>query len=330
MSDKIKVFVSSIQNKQVEDLIEEREAAIRAIKSVPYAEAWAFEHEPAMPQPPEEVFLEGIANSDIFVLIIGEQLTPAVKKEYDYAADLQRRTLIFPKNGVPKSSDVVNLLEKASSDCKYDSFKNSEDLEQKCARALEDIIVKAVKHPTPAIPSKLFTLTQELEKLIKEHKPIRIHPLYPQNRMNDIFYIETTNSQFIKLQKSSNGQAVSIPLSKIGNIMHSSEESVLELNGRLQWVDPSLRWKYLPGAPDTQDPHGVTRKVSLEYPDHSGLSELLTGKGYDLRWSSEVKLPSWLESDWEIVYDEDGYYLVHAEYGHMGETRLIYIKKSKA
>ena len=93
-----RVFISSIMNRSVEDLFAEREAARSAVEHyAPITTPWVFEAEPASPKPPPDFYINGVKNSDLFVLIIGQRLTKPVRNEYDTARDHGKPMLVFAR-----------------------------------------------------------------------------------------------------------------------------------------------------------------------------------------------------------------------------------------
>ena len=137
------VFISSIMDKQVEDLSEERDAAVATIDSLPITRSWAFEYSPASADTADETYLDRVDDCDIFLLILGEELTDPVEKEYARAASLEKRRLVFAKNVEQRSPRAAAWLDERRQEVKYDRFQGSEDLSDRVRAAVVDEVIKA-------------------------------------------------------------------------------------------------------------------------------------------------------------------------------------------
>ena len=129
----LKVFISSVMRRTLEDLTAEREAARDAVDSFrPISDAWAFEKEPASTKPLRDSYIEEVKNCDLLLLIVGHAMTAAVRQEFDTARDYQKPILAFAKDvdREPKATKVLQLL-----DAKYDSFTDASDLRGKVQAA---------------------------------------------------------------------------------------------------------------------------------------------------------------------------------------------------
>lgn len=90
--DPFRVFISSIMNPAIEDLLNEREAAQRAVEQfAPITKPWAFEAEPASSKPLLDFCLGAVRTCDLFVLIVGQCVTDPVKAECQTARDYGNR-----------------------------------------------------------------------------------------------------------------------------------------------------------------------------------------------------------------------------------------------
>lgn len=123
-------------NRDVEDLIAEREAARAAVEHfAPITEAWAFETESASAAKPLlDFYLDAVKTSDLFVLIVGEHLTNPVREEYSIAQEHGKPILVFPKDSQSRGEDADKLLR--SLNAKYDLFANPAELRAKLRRSL--------------------------------------------------------------------------------------------------------------------------------------------------------------------------------------------------
>lgn len=136
------VFVSSVM--KVEDLKAEREACRNAIDSIPLARSWLFEFSPASTDTAEDTYLEKVDQSDIFILILGAELTDPVTREYDRALTGGKPRLIFVKNVDERSARAVEWLRERT-DVKWARFGHSDDLAEQVRAAVSDELIRAYR-----------------------------------------------------------------------------------------------------------------------------------------------------------------------------------------
>ena len=129
-------------DKQVEDLSLERDAAVRAIDSLPITRSWAFEYSPASADAVDESYLEKVDECDIFLLILGAELTDPVEREYARAAALGKRRLVFVQNVDQRSSRATGWLSERH-DVKYQRFQGPDDLADHVQGAVVDEVIKS-------------------------------------------------------------------------------------------------------------------------------------------------------------------------------------------
>jgi GNAT superfamily N-acetyltransferase len=136
------VFLSSVMDKQVEDLSAERQAAKDAINSLPLTRSWTFEDSPASADQLDESYLSRVDDCDIFLIVLGRELTGPVENEYTRAATLGKRRLLFVKNDAQRSSRAATWLNDRQ-DIKYQRFEAPEDLAEHVKAAVIDELIKA-------------------------------------------------------------------------------------------------------------------------------------------------------------------------------------------
>jgi hypothetical protein len=324
MPDRIKVFISSVQDPLKEDLTAEREAAWNAVTSVALAEPWAFEKAPASSKDAQRSYLDAVKQSDFLLLILGRLLTDAVENEYYCAKTYSKRILAFAKQNIERLTKTEKLLNDLRANVKYQTFTNAQELQKKCKDALEQEIVESVKD-SGRFP--IGTLESTVLKALRLKRTVQItavRPICPLTVDNQ-FQIEDVAGECITLRKESSTQCVVIPTDKLTSIYQANNGYVLELNGRLQWTDPSQRWRYFPEKPEQSSMLGIRKQVGFNYPVNSGLDKTLRDRNYDVRWTLEHNLPGRQDSCWEIVYDDDGCYLAVAD----RPADQIYMKKRK-
>lgn len=136
------VFISSVMRTEVDDLSAEREATKATIDSLPITRSWAFEYSPASADPPDETYLDKVDECDIFVLILGAEITAPVAKEYARAKALNKRRLVFIKRMKKRSAKADEWLSERT-DVKYAVFQDAEDLPDHVHAAIVDEVIKA-------------------------------------------------------------------------------------------------------------------------------------------------------------------------------------------
>ena len=136
------VFVSSVM--KIEDLQAEREACRAAIDSIPLARSWLFEFSPASTDPPGKTYLQKVEQCDIFILILGVELTDPVAREYERAVSQAKPRLIFAKNVGQRSARARDWL-RDRHDVKWSRFQDSADLAEQVKAAVSDEVIRAYR-----------------------------------------------------------------------------------------------------------------------------------------------------------------------------------------
>ncbi len=126
-ADKVKVFVSSVQNKEVEDLGTERNVVVDAVRRYSPTAPWAFEHTPASDLTAQEYYLRGVQDCQLFMLILGRSVTDPIIQEYNTAISRKQFVFVFVKDAqrTDAAEQLLDLIRKQS---KYATFKNHLDL----------------------------------------------------------------------------------------------------------------------------------------------------------------------------------------------------------
>lgn len=139
----LSVFVSSVMNKNLEDLETERQMARVGIEELEFTRPWLFEEAPASSETLPEHFLTKIRRSDFFIIILGQHITDAVELEYQVAQDSGIDCLVFVKKGVERSKRAKQFLSKVN--VKYKEFWNPNDLRTQVTASLADEIVRLTR-----------------------------------------------------------------------------------------------------------------------------------------------------------------------------------------
>ncbi len=143
------VFVSSVM--KVEDLKAERKACVAAIDSLPLTRSWAFEFSPASTDSAEDTYLEKVDQCDIFILILGAELTDPTEREYERAVGRGKPRLVFVKKAEKRTERAADWLRERQ-DVKWARFDDATDLAQQVRVAVCDELIKAYRrlHLQPA------------------------------------------------------------------------------------------------------------------------------------------------------------------------------------
>lgn len=145
LAEKVKVFISSVQNKVIEDLRAERAEVVRIVENYSPTVVWAFEHTPASDLSAEEHFLKGVRDCDLFLLVLGSQVTEAITKEYNEAVRTNKPIFAFVKN-IRRTRAAETLLKLVRGQSKYGTFNNTQDLAALVESSLDSFLLRLVKN----------------------------------------------------------------------------------------------------------------------------------------------------------------------------------------
>ncbi|NOZ29359.1 MAG: DUF4062 domain-containing protein, partial [Chloroflexi bacterium] len=122
----LSAFVSSV----VRELRPERRIVADAIRSLALVRPWLFEEEPPSPRALPEAYLRYVRRCDIFILVIGHDITDPVYAEYETAHRCGKPMLIFFREGLAPSEAVAAFRQQLEQDgsCKYATFRDNKDL----------------------------------------------------------------------------------------------------------------------------------------------------------------------------------------------------------
>ena len=127
----------------MDEMEEERDAAERAIRSL-QMQATRFEIFPARPETAKETSLEEVEDSEIFIQIIGEDISEIVAMEYEKAAECDCKILIFVKN-VDRTGGAERYLERLRERHVYKKFTNRSDLEEGITYSIQYVLTSALR-----------------------------------------------------------------------------------------------------------------------------------------------------------------------------------------
>jgi len=138
------VFVSSL----IGELSAERQALRQTIIGLGITRPWIFEFTPATAQLLEESYLDKVRACDFFVLLIDEDISPAVEKEFETAVQHNRPILAFLKKDKEEKDQYRSAAAKALISripTKWATFSDSTDLAFKARVAIADEVIRRVR-----------------------------------------------------------------------------------------------------------------------------------------------------------------------------------------
>lgn len=138
MENPLVVFISSM----IGELRAERRAVKEALEAIPLTRPWVFEYTPASPDKLQESYLRWARECDIFVLLLAQNISDPVKKEYEIALVLDKPRLIFLKK-VERSTAAQEFIE--GIDVKWAEFDAAKDLCRKIQEAVVDELIKGYR-----------------------------------------------------------------------------------------------------------------------------------------------------------------------------------------
>jgi hypothetical protein len=299
-----RVFISSIMNRSIEDLLGEREAVRSAVEHfAPITTPWAFESEPASPKPLLDFYIDAVKSSDLFVLVVGQRVTKPVKDEFDTARDHGKPMLLFAKAASSREPDADQLLHSAN--VKYDTFINATELREKVRRALGNHLLTQIRGDGEESFGPGDRLAQ-LRAYSRSYTPVKISPMVPSCQYNS-FRVKNVESGVVTFEKDSNRQSFTVPAQRIEDILGAApqEPPTVLLNGRLQWITLPEIWRFFPEKPAPSDALGLGFGKERPRGD-PGLPPQLQSL---CAWSLPANLAARLRDGYSVFYDEDGKHL---------------------
>lgn len=82
MAEKLIAFVSSRMD---DEMKQARQVVREAIEELPLTRAWLFEESPASSGELEESYLRWVGKCDLFILLLGEDITDPIRTEWETA-----------------------------------------------------------------------------------------------------------------------------------------------------------------------------------------------------------------------------------------------------
>ncbi len=303
-----KVFISSVLNTEVEDLREERAALKVVVEAFPFLQAWAFEHAPASIEDLDQSYLRHVEECDLFAVILGAKISEPVIAEIQHAKKFKKPMLVFAKrvtNRLPTADMTLDSLGR-----KYASFETIDELRQSARTAIESTLILGLRNYRP-IKAESSTLEQ-LADYPGTNLMLRVSPIVPGSYDVDLYTVREVSSARVLLKKSSNSQDISVPSSRITEILYGTDDTepkTLMVNGRIQLVTAQQRWKFFPEHVDPGS-IGLGKLSAPNLPGIIAIRQRIGAMGFSqFTWDWISNISDRLRENWEVFYDDDGKYL---------------------
>jgi hypothetical protein len=298
-----KVFISSVMRVAVEDLLSERTAVHEIVCSYDFLTPWAFERAPASSEDLERSYLRPVEECDIFILIIGSEVTDPVIEESIRAKELDKHVLVFVKK-VARQSQAVRLL-LTQLDKKYASFTSTDELKRHVKEAIDQISSLSLRSPRTKTAST--SILHQLLPFVGTGTHFRVTPVVPRSASGDSFLVRDANPQTVTLYKTGPQEEISVPTSRVREILDTGADAprVLVLDGRLQHVTSKWRWHFFEDRPDPNSDNGFARNSNLRDPVALELMERLKGR-CEFYWGAVDEVPVYMQKGWVVCYDDEG------------------------
>jgi hypothetical protein len=303
--EQAKVFISSILNHSVENLIEERNAVRKAIDSYTFLRPWAFETAPASIEELDESYLRHVDECDIFTVIVGHAVTNPVVAEVQRAKQRNKPTLVFAKKLSSRNPMAQMLLDGVGR--KYGEFENMAELEQAVRDAVDQTIVLGLRALSSAGTRSLMGELREFDAR-KTH--FKIQPMVPSFPGKYTFHVENVEDKTVNVRLHRTSESIAIPVSRVSEILSFGERElpVVMLNGRLQWVTTIQRWRFFPEDIDKADFLGLPKPSTHQDKRAIEIADALRRWQFVPGWAHAKDVPGQISAAYQPVYDDDGKY----------------------
>ena len=138
MEPTLNIFISSV----IDAFQEERQALKSMLEEIPFNRPWLFEYTPASSEQLQESYLQRVKECDVFILLLGSDVSEAVNQEWQTATTFGKPRLVFLQkaNRSPRASEFVRLL-----DVKWMAFSDLETLKTGVKSALLQELIRNYK-----------------------------------------------------------------------------------------------------------------------------------------------------------------------------------------
>jgi hypothetical protein len=139
MEEKLIVFISSRIN---DEMRRGRQAVRQAIEELPLTRPWLFEEAPSAAEPLDESYLRWVGKCDLFILLLGEDITDAVRTEWETATQARKPRLVFLKKG---AQDEAAWAFATGLDVKWKEYRTLAELKREVQAAVGDELIKGYR-----------------------------------------------------------------------------------------------------------------------------------------------------------------------------------------
>jgi hypothetical protein len=140
MESRIQVFLSSMINERTKPF---RGLVRRQLEDTKLARVWCFEKEPAFPIL-QDSYLDAIDRSDVFVLMLWDDLSDVVQREFERCRESNVPWLVFWIDTSPPSDKLSSFLNKISSQTKWKKC-TEEDLPSSVEESVRTLLIEKFK-----------------------------------------------------------------------------------------------------------------------------------------------------------------------------------------
>jgi hypothetical protein len=157
MENRLMIFISSL----IGELANERYTAKEALQAISLIRPWVFEYTPASVDPLEESYLSKVRECDLFIMLLAQNISESVLKEWQTAIVAGKPRLVFLKKGEqsPEAQAFVKTI-----DVKWAEFATTEELKRQVQGAVTDELIKGYRRYRLKA-TDLSTLAEFAEKL---------------------------------------------------------------------------------------------------------------------------------------------------------------------
>jgi hypothetical protein len=139
MEEKLIVFISSRIN---DEMRRARQAVRQALEALPLTRPWLFEEAPAAADPLDESYLRWVGRGDLFILLLGEDITDPVRTEWETATQARKPRLVFLKKG---AQDEAAWQFAKSLGVKWKEYRTLDELKREAQAAVGDELIKGYR-----------------------------------------------------------------------------------------------------------------------------------------------------------------------------------------
>ena len=139
MEEKLIAFINSRIN---DAMRQARQVVQEAIEELPLTQAWLFEESPALTDELEESYLLWVGKCDLFILLLGEDITDPIRTEWETATQARKPRLVFLEKGV--QNEEAWAFAKGLN-VKWKEYETLDQLKRQVQEAVGDELVRGYR-----------------------------------------------------------------------------------------------------------------------------------------------------------------------------------------